>query len=143
MALENFPNLVTMFFARAAEHGDAPLLFWKEDGAWQSLSWAETARRVAALAEALRGLGLERCDRVLLVSENRPEWAIADLAIMAAGCITVPAYTSNTVGDHAHVLNDSSARAAIAVISPPSPSASRGRPPWHRPGSGCARRAGS
>ncbi|WP_420138444.1 AMP-dependent synthetase/ligase [Sphingomonas sp.] len=113
MALEPFPNLVTMFFARAAEHGDAPLLFWKDDGAWQSLSWAETARRVAALAEALRGLGLKRCDRVLLVSENRPEWAIADLAIMAAGCITVPAYTSNTIGDHAHVLNDSGARAAI------------------------------
>ncbi len=113
MAPEHFPNLVTMFFARAAALGDAPFLFWKEAGEWRSLSWAETARRVAALSEALLGLGLERCDRVLLVSENRPEWAIADLAIMAAGGITVPAYTSNTVGDHAHVLNDSGARAAI------------------------------
>jgi long-chain acyl-CoA synthetase len=113
MALEHFPNLVAMFFARAAEHGDAPFLFWKEDGAWRSLSWTETARRVAQLAEALRKLGLQRCDRVLLVSENRPEWAIADLAIMAAGCVTVPAYTSNTERDHAHVLNDSGARAAI------------------------------
>jgi len=113
MALESFPNLVSLFFARAAEHADAPFLFWKEDGAWQSLSWSETARRVAALREALIGLGLQRCDRVLLVSENRPEWAIADLAIMAAGCVTVPAYTSNTERDHAHVLNDSGARAAI------------------------------
>ena len=91
MALEHFPNLVTMFFTRAREQGDAPFLFWKEAGEWRSLSWAETAQRVAALSEALRGLGLEKCDRVLLVSENRPEWAIADLAIMAAGCITVPA----------------------------------------------------
>ncbi|HMI19759.1 MAG TPA: AMP-dependent synthetase/ligase [Sphingomonas sp.] len=115
MAIEPFPNLVTMFFTRAAEFGDAPFLFWKEDGAWRSLSWAETARCVAKLAEALRGLGLERCDRVLLVSENRPEWAIADLAIMAAGGITVPAYTSNTTSDHAHVLNDSGAR--IAIVS--------------------------
>jgi long-chain acyl-CoA synthetase len=113
MALEHFPNLVTMFFQRAGEHGDAPFLFWKEEGAWRSLSWAETAKRVAQLAEALRGLGLERCDRVLLVSENRPEWAIADLAIMAAGCVTVPDYTSNTERDHAHVLNDCGARAAI------------------------------
>jgi len=113
MALEHFPNLVAMFFARAAEHGDAPFLFWKEDGAWRSLSWTETAKRVAQLAEALRGLGLERCDRVLLVSENRPEWAIADLAIMAAGGVTVPAYTSNTERDHAHVLNDCGARVAI------------------------------
>jgi long-chain acyl-CoA synthetase len=113
MAIETFPNLVTMFFTRAAEHGDAPFLFWKEDGAWASLSWAETARRVAALSEALRAIGLQRCDRVMLVSENRPEWAIADLAIMAAGCVTVPVYTSNTERDHAHVLNDSGARAAI------------------------------
>ncbi len=80
MALEHFPNLVAMFFARAAQHGDAPFLFWKEEGSWRSLSWAETARRVAALAEALRELGLARGDRVLLVSENRPEWAIADIA---------------------------------------------------------------
>ena len=113
MALEHFPNLVTMFFTRAREQGDAPFLFWKEADEWRSLSWAETAKRVAQLAEALRGLGLQKCDRVLLVSENRPEWAIADLAIMAAGCITVPAYTSNTERDHAHVLNDSGARAAI------------------------------
>ena len=113
MAIETFPNLVTMFFARAAEHKDAPFLFWKESGSWHSLSWTEAAIRVAKLSEALRGLGLQRWDRVLLVSENRPEWAIADLAIMAAGCVTVPVYTSNTERDHAHVLNDSGARAAI------------------------------
>jgi long-chain acyl-CoA synthetase len=113
MAIERFPNLVTMFFTRVAEYGDAPFLSWKQDGAWRSLSWAETAQRVAALSEALRGLGLQRCDRVMLVSENRPEWAIADLAIMAAGCVTVPVYTSNTERDHAHVLGDSGARAVI------------------------------
>ena len=118
MALEHFPNLVTMFFERAAAHGDAPFLFWKEEGSWRSLSWAETAKRVAQLAEALRKLGLERCDRVLLVSENRPEWAIADLAIMAAGGVTVPAYTSNTERDHAHVLNDCGARVAIVSTAP-------------------------
>jgi len=102
-----------MFFARVAVLGDRPFLFWKQDGIWQSLSWNETAQRVAALAEGLAALGLVRGDRVMLVAENRPEWAIADLAIVAAGCITVPAYTSNTTRDHAHVANDSGARAAI------------------------------
>jgi long-chain acyl-CoA synthetase len=111
--LEHFPNLVTMFFARASEKGDAPFLWRKTAQGWTSLSWRETARQVAALAGSLRRLGLEAGDRVLLVSENRPEWCIADLAIMAAGCVTVPAYTSNLVGDHAHVLEDSGARAAI------------------------------
>jgi long-chain acyl-CoA synthetase len=49
----------------------------------------------------------------VLVGENRPEWLISDLAIMAAGCITVPTYTTNTTRDHAHILNNSGARAAI------------------------------
>jgi long-chain acyl-CoA synthetase len=48
-----------------------------------------------------------------LVSENRPEWCLADLAIMGAGAITVPAYTTNTTADHAHIINNSGARAVI------------------------------
>ncbi len=52
--------------------------------------------QVCLLAEGLRALGLKDGDRVMLVSENRPEWCIADFAIMAAGCITVPAYVTNT-----------------------------------------------
>jgi long-chain acyl-CoA synthetase len=52
-------------------------------------------------------------DRVLLVAENRPEWAIADLAIMTAGAITVPAYTTNTTETHAYLLNHSQAAAVV------------------------------
>ncbi|MCA1748064.1 MAG: long-chain fatty acid--CoA ligase [Sphingomonadales bacterium] len=111
--LEQFPNLVTMFFTRAAEKGDAPFLWRKEEGEWRSISWREAAEQVSALASALKRLGLERGDRVMLVSENRPEFCIADHAIMAAGCVTVPTYTTNTVRDHVHILEDSHARAAI------------------------------
>lgn len=110
---EHFPNLVTMFFSRAREKGEAPFLWAKRDGRWQSLSWAEVARQVASIATALKGLGLEPGDRVALVSENRPEWCIADLAIMAAGCVTVPTYVTNTERDHAHILGDSGAKAVI------------------------------
>ena len=106
-------NLVALFFARAAERGEAPFLWAKREGKWQSISWAEAARQVCLVAEALRGLGLNDGDRVMLVSENRPEWCIADLAIMAAGCITVPAYTTNTERDHTHVLENSGARAVF------------------------------
>lgn len=111
--LEHFPNLVTMFFTRAAEKGDAPFLWAKRDGAWQSTSWAEAARQVASLAAALKASGLRPGDRVMLVSENRPEWCLSDLAIMAAGCITVPTYTTNTERDHAHIIENSGARAVI------------------------------
>lgn len=110
---ERFPNLVTMFFTRAREKGDAPFLWAKQDGAWVPLSWAEVARRVASLAAALRAQGLKDGDRVVLVSENRPEFCIADLAIMTAGCVTVPTYTTNTERDHTHILENSGARGAI------------------------------
>ena len=110
---ETFPNLVTMFFTRARENGDAPFLWHKSGGVWLSRSWAQTAREVASMAAALKKIGLKRGDRVMLVSENRPEWCIADLAIMAAGCVTVPTYVTNTERDHAHILGDSGAKAAI------------------------------
>jgi long-chain acyl-CoA synthetase len=102
-----------MFFTRAAAKGDAPFLWAKKDGAWQATSWRQAAEQVAALATALRRIGLNRGDTVMLVSENRPEWCIADLAIMAAGCITVPTYVTNTERDHQHILDDSGARAVI------------------------------
>ncbi len=110
-------NLVTLFLSRADARGDAPFLWAKRDGKWQSQSWAEVAAQVCMVAEQLRKLGLKDGDRVMLVSENRPEWCIADLAIMAAGCITVPAYTTNTERDHQHVLENSSARAVIVSNS--------------------------
>ncbi len=110
---ESFPNLLAMFFTRAAQFGDAPFLWAKSGSEWHSISWAETARRVAGFAKNLKRLGLEKGDRVMLVSENRPEWCIADLGIMAAGCITVPTYTTNTERDHQHILDNSGARAII------------------------------
>src|SRR4028118_2231550 len=111
--LEHFPNLVAMFLTRAREKGDAPFLWAKREGQWQPVSWTEVARQVAALAESLKRIGLQPGDRVALVSENRPEWLIADLGIMAAGCVTVPTYITNTTRDHAHILNNSGARAVI------------------------------
>ncbi len=111
--LERFNNLVEMFFTRAREKSEAPFLWAKIDGVWQSTSYTAAAQQVANLAAALKRIGLQPGDRVALVSENRPEWLIADLGIMAAGCITVPTYTTNTERDHQHILDDSGARAAI------------------------------
>ena len=60
--LEHFPNLVAMFFARAAEKGDAPFLWAKKDGEWRSTSWREAAGTVASLAAALKRIGLKPGD---------------------------------------------------------------------------------
>ncbi len=106
-------SLVGLFLARADERGERPFLTAKLAAGWTPISWTEAARQVCALAASLRKMGLRQGDRVMLVSENRPEWCIADLAIMAAGCITTPAYTTNTEGDHRHILAHSGARAVI------------------------------
>jgi len=108
-------NVVELFLRRADARGDRPFLWAKRDGNWQPLTWAEVATQVCSLAQSLVALGLNKGDRVLLVSENRPEWLIADFAIMAAGCITVPAYVTNTERDHLHVLDNSGAAAVIVA----------------------------
>ena len=109
------PNLVALFLARADEQGDKPFLTAKRGGTWQSISWTEAARQMCLVSESLRKMGLKKGDRVVLVSENRPEWCIADLAIMAAELVTVPAYTTNTERDHAHILENS--RASAVMVS--------------------------
>jgi long-chain acyl-CoA synthetase len=97
----------------ARQWPERPMLrFWR-GGGWQRMSWAEYAMAVASVAAGLRQQGVCPGDRVLLVSENRPEFLIADTAVMAIGAVTVPTYTTNTKADHAHILTDSGARAAI------------------------------
>jgi long-chain acyl-CoA synthetase len=107
------PNLAVMFFAEAARQGGQPFLWAKRQGAYRPLSWEDAARQVTDLAKGLRALGLGRGDRAVLVAENRPEWIIADLAIMAAGGITVPAYTTHTVEDYRYLLANCGAKLVI------------------------------
>ncbi len=119
---DRFPNLVAMFLDRARTRAALPMLVAKHSGAWHPIDWTTAADQVCVLAQSLRRIGLNDGDRVALVSENRPEWCIADLAIMAAGLVTVPTYTTNTERDHHHILENSGARAIIvstAKLAPP------------------------
>src|SRR5215472_7668273 len=113
MDYDRWRSLPAMFLEQADRCGEKPFLWAKRDGCYRPVSWVETARDVRHLALALRSLGIGRGERVALVSENRPEWIISDLAIMCAGAITVPAYVTNTVEDHRHILANSGARAVI------------------------------
>ncbi len=108
-------NLVDMFFRQAEANGDRPFMWEKHDDEFRPMSWAEAAKAVRALAATLRARGLQDGERVVIVAHNSPHWAIADFAIMAAGGVTVPAYTTNTQDNHAHILRDSGATAAIVA----------------------------
>lgn len=102
-----------MFFDNVERGGEAPFLWDKVEGTYQSRTWREAAMQVSELARGLKELGVEKGDRVLLVSENRPEWLIADVAIMAAGGITVPAYVTNSEADQLHLIENSGAKVGI------------------------------
>lgn len=108
-------NLVDLFEKSAAAKKDKPFLWGKVEGSYQPWPWSKVRDQVHRFSRALRAKGLKPGDRVLLVSENRPEWPIADLAILRAGGVTVPAYTTNTVDDHLHLLTDSGA--AMVIVS--------------------------
>jgi long-chain acyl-CoA synthetase len=113
MEYEGLTSLPEMLFRQTERLADKPFLWHKRDGSFQPLSYGEVGEKTRSLARALIELGVAGGDRVVLVAENRPEWLIADLAIMAAGAVTVPAFTTNTVADHTHILVHSGAKAAI------------------------------
>jgi long-chain acyl-CoA synthetase len=88
----------------------ADALSHRQDGKWQHISSAEIWRRVRALARGLEALGIRKGDRIALLSENRPEWSMVDLAILCLGAINVPIYTTQAVEQVRYILEDSQAR---------------------------------
>lgn len=108
-----WPNLAAMMFGLARTWPDKPLLRAFRDGHWDSVTWGAFGRQAASCARQLRAAGVAAGDRVVIAAENRPEYPIAETALMAIRAVPVPAYTTNTIEDHAHILRDSGARAAI------------------------------
>ena len=106
-------SLILMFMEQAKNIGNKPFLWSKKDGAYQTTTWQEAAKIVQNIAYQLTELGIKKGDRMVLCAENRTEWVLSNLAVMASGAIPVPAYTTNTVNDHSHILKDSGAKAAI------------------------------
>ena len=111
-------NLVAMFQRSEAKRGDRPFLWAKREGGYRPWSWRRAGEEADLLARGLGQLGVEPGDRVLIVAENRPEWCVADLAVLGAGAVTVPAYTTNTTDDHAYLLRHSEAKAVICSGRP-------------------------
>ena len=106
-------TLVQIFLDTVARHRKPVLFMRKAAGRWESLS-AERARAdVESMALGLRELGIGRGDKVAILSENRYEWPIADLAILSLGAVTVPIYPTLTAEQCAFILQHSESKAAI------------------------------
>ena len=110
---EKFNSVVSLFLSQSQLHSEKPYLWKKSNDQFVSLSWKQVRQQVEAIAKGLINLGILSGDRVIILSENRPEWQVADLAIMAIGAISVPAYTTSTTSDYEHIINHSEARCII------------------------------
>jgi long-chain acyl-CoA synthetase len=96
-----------------ARHNKHDAVSEKRGEEWVHISSKEFVRRVRHMALGLSELGIHAGDRVALISENRPEWSIADLAILSVGAVTVPIYTTQAVDQIQFILTDSGARALM------------------------------
>lgn len=104
-----------LFLRVAGSNRPDAMLFQDDAGVWQSISSIEVYRRVRALAKAFQEWGIERGDRVALLSENRWEWQITDFAVLAIGAVDVPIYPTLTSEQIGELLHDSAAK--VAVVS--------------------------
>jgi long-chain acyl-CoA synthetase len=112
-------TLTRLFFDACEQHGHKPAaLRYKKDGAWHDIPHRELRQLVTHFALALRRLGVKAGDRVAILSENRPEWAIADYACLCIDATDVPVYPTLPAAQIRYILGDSGA-VAICVSSAP------------------------
>ncbi|MBY0277161.1 long-chain fatty acid--CoA ligase [Candidatus Binatia bacterium] len=105
-----FQSLPAMFFARAARWADRPRYRVHRDDAWTEVDWRTMEQSVREIAAGLVSLGIERGDRIAIFAATSPEWVEIDLAIQAAGGVTIPIYHSNLASEAGFILLDSESR---------------------------------
>src|ERR1041384_2853546 len=108
MEASSVPGLI---LGAVSRHNKDDALNYRADGKWHNIPAAAFVERVKNGALGLSGLGVRPGDRIALLSENRPEWSIADLAIICLGAINVPIYTTQALDQVEYILSDSGAKA--------------------------------
>ena len=115
MNLNEFNSLTDLFFYQVEkENPKSIFLEWLNPKNKKKFSWEETSLNIYKLAKIIKE-NINNGDRCLLVSENRPEWLISDIAIMLANGITVPAYTTYTENDYKFLIED--CQPSIIIVS--------------------------
>jgi long-chain acyl-CoA synthetase len=106
-------TLCTVLERNARVHGDLPALSWNEGGTWRQLDWREYRERVAEVAMGLEALGVSRGDFVAIMTRNRPEHLIADLAAVHLGATPVSLYNTLAPEQIAYIANHCEAKVAV------------------------------
>jgi len=106
MNLDNLNNLIELFSHQAEKQNKKSIfLQWLNPNNKKIYTWEETQKNILKLSKIIKK-NIKEGDRCLLVSENRPEWFVSDMAIMLSGGITVPAYTTYTEEDYKYLIED-------------------------------------
>jgi long-chain acyl-CoA synthetase len=106
MNLDNLNNLIELFSHQAEKQNKKSIfLHWLNPNDKKTYTWEETKKNILKLSKIIKE-NIKEGDRCLLVSENRPEWFVSDMAIMLSGGITVPAYTTYTEEDYKYLIED-------------------------------------
>jgi long-chain acyl-CoA synthetase len=106
MNLDKLNNLIELFSHQVEKQNkESIFLQWLNPNNKKSYTWGETQKNILKLSKIIREI-IKEGDRCLLVSENRPEWFVSDMAIMLSGGITVPAYTTYTEDDYKYLIED-------------------------------------
>src|SRR5277367_5279445 len=106
---------VNDIFFTVVDRNERVVVMHRRDIQWISISSAEFYQSVVGVARTLQEWGVRKGDRVAILSENRPEWTIADFACLLVGAVVVPVYTTLTTEQTAYILQDSGAR--VVVVS--------------------------
>jgi long-chain acyl-CoA synthetase len=107
-------TLTALFFDAIERHGSQPVAMRaRHDGRWIDITHRQLADRVRHLSLGLRAVGVEAGDRIAILSENRPEWAIADYACLTAGCVDVPIYPTLPARQVEYILRDAGVSAIL------------------------------
>ena len=107
MNLDNLNSLIELFSHQAEKQNKKSIfLQWLNPNDKKIYTWEETQKNILKLSKIIKE-NIKEGDRCLLVSENRPEWFVSDMAIMLSGGITVPAYTTYTEEDYKYLIEDS------------------------------------
>lgn len=109
----NYPNIYALFRERAAQYRGQACFYVRESGNWRGINWEVWEEEAHALASALIAQGLERGAKVCVLLGNVPAWPVADIAIIAAGGVSVGLYPTSSAEQCAYIINHSDAEFVI------------------------------
>jgi len=104
--LENINSLPEILFRNAKYFPTKKFLFKKIENSWSGKNYKEINRNVLKIAQAFTQKGIDKNDRIILISSNRVEWVEIDLAIMTIGAVTVPTFDNNCVEDNIYIIKN-------------------------------------